>query len=140
MGAVRPMASTKGVTLGIELGSEPVWARADADRLQQVVWNLLSNAVKFTPTGGSVTVRLSRADGAVRIVVEDTGQGIGAAFLPHVFERFRQVDNFLTRRHQGTGLGLALVKELVELMGGRVSVSSVVEQGTVFVVRLPLTA
>ena len=113
--------------------------RGDPLRLSQILINLVTNAIKFTDHG-QIEVRVAPEASQLVIAVTDSGCGISADMLPHVFERFRQVDNFLTRRHQGTGLGLALVKELVELMGGEVSVSSVVEQGTVFVVRLPLTA
>jgi len=111
----------------------------DPDRLQQVVWNLLSNAIKFTPSGGSVRVRVRRANGHVDVVVEDTGAGIRPDFLPHVFERFRQSDSSSTRAHGGLGLGLALVRHLVELHGGTVSAESRGEgQGATFTVRLPV--
>ncbi len=96
----------------------------DPNRLQQVVWNLLSNAVKFTPKGGRVQTRLTQADSHVEIEVSDTGQGIPLEFLPHVFERFRQADASTTRRHTGLGLGLAIVRHLVELHGGSVIVLS----------------
>jgi CheY-like chemotaxis protein len=106
--------------------------------LQQVVWNLLMNAVKFTPDGGSVRLELRRAASHVQIVVSDTGQGIAAHVLPHVFERFRQADSSSTRSHGGLGLGLALVKHLVELHGGAVSAQSAGEgRGTTVVVSLP---
>jgi CheY-like chemotaxis protein len=113
--------------------------RGDAARLQQVVWNLLSNAIKFTPAGGRVTVRLGAQHGQASIAVADTGVGIRAEFLPHVFERFRQADGSTTRRYGGLGLGLAIVRHLVELHGGEVTVSSAGEgQGACFTVRLPL--
>jgi CheY-like chemotaxis protein len=110
----------------------------DADRLSQIIWNLLSNAVKFTEAGGTVTVGLAAVDGQIRLTVADTGLGIDAAFLPHVFERFKQADPSASRRHGGLGLGLALVRELVELHGGAVAaVSPGRGQGTTFAVTLP---
>jgi CheY-like chemotaxis protein len=113
----------------------------DPERLQQVVWNLLSNAVKFTPEGGGVQVRLGRAGAHVEVAVSDTGQGIPAEFLPHVFDRFRQADMGTTRRHGGLGLGLSIVRHLVELHGGAVEVESQGEGlGTTFRVRLPAPA
>jgi CheY-like chemotaxis protein len=109
--------------------------------LQQVVWNLLSNAIKFTPKGGNVTVRLERSGSYAQVKVIDSGQGITADFLPHVFERFRQADGSSTRRHGGLGLGLAIVRHLVELHGGTVHADSDGEnQGSTFTVRLPLMA
>ena len=96
----------------------------DPSRLQQVVWNLLSNAIKFTPRGGHVQVRLARVESHVEISVADTGQGIAAEFMPHVFERFRQADASTSRKYGGLGLGLAIVKHLVELHGGTVEVAS----------------
>jgi CheY-like chemotaxis protein len=104
-----------------------------------VFWNLLSNAVKFTPKGGHVQVVLQRVDSHVQVSVTDTGQGIAPEFLPHVFDRFRQADASTTRQHGGLGLGLSIVKQLVELHGGRVHVTSAgVGQGSTFVVRVPL--
>jgi CheY-like chemotaxis protein len=115
----------------------PVWG--DADRLQQVVWNLLSNAVKFTPRGGSVQVLLQPRDGNAEIAVSDTGRGISREFLPHVFDRFRQADASITRQFGGLGLGLGIVRHLVELHGGTVAASSLGEnKGATFVVTLPL--
>ncbi|PSR16260.1 hypothetical protein C8255_18780 [filamentous cyanobacterium CCP3] len=111
----------------------------DADRLQQVVWNLLSNAVKFTPEGGRVEVRLEYHDPHAQITITDTGRGIDPSFLPHVFDRFRQEDATTTRQFGGLGLGLALVRYLVELHGGQVKAASPGEgQGATFTVRLPL--
>jgi CheY-like chemotaxis protein len=116
-------------------------AVGDPNRLQQVIWNLLSNAVKFTPKGGSVEVMVRRVGSAVEISVSDTGAGISAEFLPHVFERFRQADASTTRQHGGLGLGLAIVKQLVELHGGSVRAESEGEnRGATFVVALPLGA
>ncbi len=111
----------------------------DPIRLQQVVWNLLSNAIKFTSRGGSVQVRLERVNSHIEIAVSDTGEGIAAEFLPHVFDRFRQADQRTTRQHGGMGLGLAIVKNLVELHGGSVGAASPgFGEGSTFIVHLPL--
>jgi CheY-like chemotaxis protein len=113
----------------------------DPDRLQQVIWNLLSNAVKFTPQRGTVCVTLARAATHLELRVADSGLGIKPEFLPHVFERFRQADSTTTRRHSGLGLGLAIVRHLVELHGGTVEVESDGEgHGATFIVRLPVRA
>jgi signal transduction histidine kinase/ActR/RegA family two-component response regulator len=113
----------------------------DPDRLQQVIWNLLSNAVKFTPPQGTVRVTLARAATHLELRVADSGLGIKPEFLPHVFERFRQADSTTTRRHSGLGLGLAIVRHLVELHGGTVGVESEGEgRGAAFIVRLPVRA
>jgi PAS domain S-box-containing protein len=123
----------------LDPGAGPV--SGDSVRLQQVVWNLLSNAVKFTPTGGRIEVRLDRVDSSARITVSDSGRGIGANFLPYVFDRFRQADGTYTRGHGGLGLGLAIVRHLVEMHGGTVSAHSRGEgQGATFTVELPLLA
>ena len=136
--AVRPTAEAKGVKLQILLEPDSGSVFGDHERLQQIVWNLLSNAVKFTPHGGLVQVRLQRIESQVEIVVADTGVGINPEFLPHVFERFRQADGSTTRNYGGLGLGLAIVRHLVELHGGTVSVESAGEnRGTTFSVRLP---
>ncbi|WP_170319449.1 ATP-binding protein [Polyangium spumosum] len=135
---VRPSAAAKGVDIvqALDGGVRPLGA--DPARLQQVVWNLLSNAVKFTPTGGQVFVSLLGDDSHVELAVEDTGKGISDAFLPHVFEPFRQADVGTTRAHGGLGLGLAIVRHLVELHGGTIEVTSKGEgKGARFVVRLP---
>jgi PAS domain S-box-containing protein len=136
---IKPTAEAKRIRLDRNLDSRtgPLWG--DVNRLQQVVWNLLTNAVKFTPEGGSVQVALERVDSHVLISVSDTGQGISADFLPYVFDRFRQADATIRRRHSGLGIGLAIVKQLVELHGGEVHVQSSGEgQGATFVVTLPL--
>jgi CheY-like chemotaxis protein len=110
----------------------------DPDRLQQVFWNLISNAVKFTPERGRVDVRLARVGQYIEVTVSDTGMGISEQFLPHVFERFRQSDSSTTRAHGGLGLGLAIVRHLVEMHGGTVSAASGGEgRGAEFTVRLP---
>jgi CheY-like chemotaxis protein/two-component sensor histidine kinase len=140
---VAPLARTKGVELRQAL--DPVVrpfcpAIGDPDRLQQVVWNLLANAVKFTARGGHVQLRLERVDASIHMVVSDDGQGIEAAFLPHIFERFRQADSRFSREHGGLGLGLAIVRELIELHGGTVSASSEGPgKGATFRVSLPST-
>jgi signal transduction histidine kinase/ActR/RegA family two-component response regulator len=139
--AVRPVADQRDVRLEAAVDGRPVVVWGDAGRLQQITWNLLSNAVKFTPAGGRVTLRLDTHDDQARIVVEDTGEGIDAEFLPHVFERFSQADRSSTRRHGGLGLGLAIVRDLVSAHGGAIAVESAGSgHGTRFVVTLPLHA
>lgn len=136
---VVPAAEAKGIHLDASLDAAAEVVSGDPERLQQVFWNLLSNAVKFTPKGGRVWVRMDCAESHVQVKVVDTGEGINADFLPHVFDRFRQADGSTTRRHGGLGLGLAIVKQLVELHGGRVDVSSEGPgKGATFVVVLPL--
>ncbi len=113
----------------------------DPDRLQQIVWNLVSNAIKFTPEGGRVWVELRRGAPGAQIIVRDNGQGITPDLLPYVFDRFKQGDSSVSRRLGGLGLGLALVKHLVELHGGNVAVESPGEgQGATFTVNLPVRA
>jgi signal transduction histidine kinase len=149
---VRPSAMVRRLDLRLELDDSLPVAHVDPHRLQQVVWNLLNNAVKFTPEGGRVMVRSRLIDSAgimlnddetepvrwIVIEVEDTGEGISQEFLPYVWDRFRQADGSSTRRYGGLGIGLALVKELVEAHGGQVSARS--EGGAIFTVRLPLTS
>jgi PAS domain S-box-containing protein len=135
---VRPAADAKELTLVTNL-SDDLATVADAERLQQVVWNLLSNAVKFTPRGGRVAVSATRHRSQAVIEVHDTGPGIPPEFLPHVFERFTQADSSTTRRYGGLGLGLAIVRHIVELHGGTVRVESAGENaGSRFIVALPL--
>jgi CheY-like chemotaxis protein len=137
--AVRPGAEAKGVRLQKVLDTGAVSVSGDPVRLQQIVWNLLSNAIKFTPRGGRVQVRLERVNSHVEVAVSDTGSGIPAEFLPHVFDRFRQADQKTTRQHGGMGLGLAIVRHLVELHGGTVRAESAGEgQGAIFTVLLPV--
>jgi CheY-like chemotaxis protein len=113
---------------------------ADAGRLQQIIWNLLSNAVKFTPSGGLVTVRVERRGDRAAVEVHDTGRGIAPDFLPHIFERFRQADGSSTRSQGGLGIGLAIVRHLVELHGGTIHADSGGQDaGATFTVTLPLT-
>jgi signal transduction histidine kinase/ActR/RegA family two-component response regulator len=140
MDVVRHAAENKRLTLGV-VADTPVIVNGDEARLQQVVWNLLSNAVKFTPEGGSVTVRVETVGQTARISVSDTGIGIDSKFLPAVFDRFTQADTSTTRTHQGLGLGLAIVRHLVELHGGRVEAHSRGPgQGATFIIELPLAA
>ncbi|HEV2881582.1 MAG TPA: ATP-binding protein [Pyrinomonadaceae bacterium] len=137
--AVRPAAEAKGVRLQRIMDTGIVTVSGDPVRLQQVVWNLLSNAIKFTPKGGRVQVRLERVNSHIEIAVSDTGPGIEPEFLPYVFDRFRQADGRTTRQHGGLGLGLAIVRHLVELHGGTVRAESPGEgQGAIFTVLLPV--
>ncbi|HTU99059.1 MAG TPA: ATP-binding protein, partial [Luteitalea sp.] len=139
--AVRPAAKAKRLALLVTVPDVPVAVVGDAQRLQQIVWNLLSNAVKFTPDQGRIDAELTFATGLAVVEVRDTGEGIPAAFLPRVFERFQQADSAPTRRHGGLGLGLALVRHLTEAHGGTVDVASAGEgHGAVFHVRIPLAS
>jgi PAS domain S-box-containing protein len=136
--AIAPAAAAKGIRVDVRAPS-PVSVFGDATRLQQVVWNLVSNAVKFTPPGGHVTVAVGAMNGNAELQVTDTGAGIPLAFLPYVFDKFRQADASFTRQYGGLGLGLAIARHLVELHGGSVDAKSEGEgKGATFVVRLPL--
>jgi PAS domain S-box-containing protein len=136
---VAPTAEAKGVALVANLDAQPATVLGDADRLRQIVWNLVSNAVKFTPKGGRVDVTVERAGGHVALLVQDTGIGIAPDFLPHVFERFRQADSRFAREHGGLGLGLAIVRHLLEMHGGSIRASSEgVGRGAAFRAELPL--
>ena len=138
---VRPAAEAKGIELSVtpEHASIPVFG--DPDRLRQILWNLVANAIKFTPRGGRVGVELSRDDGLVHMIVRDTGKGISPAFLPYVFDRFRQADSSASRTQGGLGLGLAIVRHLVEMHGGTVKAESAGnDHGSTFTVSLPLPA
>jgi signal transduction histidine kinase len=131
-------ASAKHLDLALELGGVTDGVHGDAMRLQQVIWNLLSNAVRFTPPGGRVRVRTRRDGEDAVIEVSDTGHGIAPDVLPFIFDRFRQADSSLTRRFGGLGLGLSIVRHLVELHGGSVEAASEGQgRGATFVVRLP---
>ena len=137
---VREEATRKNITIAVNASDECVMVDADPIRLQQIVWNLLNNSVKFTPVGGAIAVSISSGNGDVALTVKDDGQGIDPAFLPHVFEIFRQADSGTTRAQSGMGVGLAVVKQLVELHGGNVSVDSAGPgTGSQFTVRLPLS-
>ncbi|HEX8184563.1 MAG TPA: ATP-binding protein, partial [Blastocatellia bacterium] len=139
--SVRPAADAKEISLQTILDPRASPVSGDPSRLQQIVWNLVSNAVKFTPRGGSIEVRLERVNSHIEIIVSDTGQGIEEDLLPYIFDRFRQGDNSSTRMHSGLGLGLALVRHLVELHGGTVHAASLgTDSGTTFTVKLPLLA
>lgn len=136
---IRPAADAKSITINFEQTDSDPLISGDADRLQQIFWNLLSNAVKFTPTGGRVSVRVKRSGSHVAVEVADSGAGIKPEFLPYVFDRFSQADTSSTREHSGLGLGLALVRHLVELHGGFVRAQSEgVGQGATFIVSLPV--
>ena len=136
--SLKPAAEAKGIAVTVSLEGAGGLVAGDADRLRQVVWNLLSNAIKFTPEGGHVEVTLARHGSHAELKIADTGVGISDEFLPHVFERFRQADSSTTRRHGGLGLGLAIVRHLVELHGGTVTADSPGEgHGAAFTVRLP---
>ena len=137
--AVRPALEAKQIRIETTIDAGLRIISGDSDRLQQVVWNLLSNAAKFTPTGGKIDVRVSYDESYVQISVSDTGPGIDPAFLPHVFERFRQADGSTTRTHGGLGLGLAIVRHLVELHGGTITAENRHEgPGAVFSLKLRL--
>ena len=138
--AVRPAAEAKGVRVQKVIDTAAISIPGDPVRLQQVVWNLLSNAIKFTPRGGRVQIRSERVNSHLEIVVSDTGQGIASDFLPHVFDRFRQADQKTSRQHGGMGLGLAIVRHLVEMHGGTVRANSEGEgKGATFTVTLPIS-
>ncbi len=136
---VRLAAEAKDIQIQTMLDSSLGRVLGDSGRLQQVIWNLLSNAVKFTPEGGKIDIQLERIDTQAQITVSDTGKGISPEFLPHVFEYFRQADSTTTRKFGGLGLGLAIVRHLIELHGGTIWAESLGEgQGAIFTARLPL--
>jgi PAS domain S-box-containing protein len=140
MDAVRPAAAAKAIQLQPTFDADVSLVPCDPHRMQQVVWNLLSNAVKFTPPGGRVSIQLGRSGADAQIKVSDTGPGIAPEFLPYVFDRFRQADGSTTRMHGGLGLGLAIVRHLVELHGGTVQAESAgAGLGATFTVNLPLS-
>ncbi|HEY9658673.1 MAG TPA: ATP-binding protein, partial [Allocoleopsis sp.] len=136
---VRLAAEAKGIRIQKLLDASVAQVMGDAARLQQVIWNLLSNAIKFTPAGGTIDIQLEQVQDAAQIQIRDTGKGINPAFLPYVFEYFRQEDGSITRKFGGLGLGLAIVRHLTELHGGTVAATSLGEGlGATFTVRLPL--
>jgi CheY-like chemotaxis protein/two-component sensor histidine kinase len=140
---VQPSADAKAVRLQLLLDLDVPAIAGDSDRLKQVVWNLLSNAIKFAPQGGRVQVRLLKTDAGCDLVVQDNGPGITPEFIPFMFERFRQADSSTTRTHKGLGLGLAIVRSLVEMHGGTIAASNVSEAGetgAIFTIRLPRQA
>jgi PAS domain S-box-containing protein len=137
--AVHPAVTAKQIRLELVMDPAIGDIQGDATRLQQIVWNLLSNAVKFTPRGGTVRLALERVDNKIQIAVSDTGEGISPEFLPYVFDRFQQADGTSTRRHGGLGLGLAIVRHLVEMHGGTIeAISAGAGRGSTFTVRLPV--
>jgi PAS domain S-box-containing protein len=137
--AIRPAAEAKDIRLQVVLDPNVGMVSGDPSRLQQIVWNLLTNAVKFTPKKGRIQVHLERINSHVEITVSDTGRGISPQFLPFVFDRFRQADSSFTRTHGGLGLGLSIVRQLVELHGGTVEAKSEGEgHGATFAVKLPI--
>ncbi|MBD3887564.1 PAS domain S-box protein [Phormidium tenue FACHB-886] len=138
--SIRPAAEAKNIRIQSLLDPAAGPVSGDPDRLQQVFWNLLSNAIKFTPKGGRVQIRLERINSHIEITISDTGQGISPEFLPYVFERLQQADSTTTRVHGGLGLGLAIVRHLVELHGGHVQAASAgIGKGATFIVNLPTT-
>jgi CheY-like chemotaxis protein len=138
---ITPSARAKRIDVRTRLDSETPHVQGDPGRLQQIVWNLLSNAVKFSEPGGAIDISLGRAGGSVRLIVRDAGHGIAPDFLPFVFDRFRQSDASSARRQGGLGLGLALVRDLVQLHGGAIRAESAGEQkGATFTIDLPVTA
>lgn len=136
--AIQPAAEAKEIKIATHVAAPDAIVRADDDRLQQVFWNLLANAVKFTPAGGTIDVYLERDGSLAQIRIEDSGPGVPAEFLPRIFERFSQADGSSTRKHGGLGLGLAIVRHLVELHGGTVSATNRERGGAVLSVRLPI--
>jgi CheY-like chemotaxis protein len=137
--SIRPAAEARGVSIERRFDTPSMLTSGDGDRLQQVVWNLLTNAVKFTPSGGTVTISLERHTLLDELTVRDTGIGIDPTFLPNVFDTFRQADASSTRAHGGLGLGLSIVRHLVEMHGGAVEAQSEgKDKGSTFIVRLPV--
>src|SRR6187399_623940 len=136
---ITPAADAKGVRVETMIDPDAAPVSGDPERLQQVLWNLLSNAVKFTNRGGKIQVRLERVNSHVEVAVSDTGIGIAPEFLPHVFERFRQADAGISRERGGLGLGLSIARQLTEMHGGTIEVSSGgVNQGATFRVKIPV--
>jgi|GEM_PF-211354 len=137
---VKLAAEAKSITIHTEKSSSVAMVNGDAGRLQQVVWNILSNAVKFTPKGGHISIKLTQIENYTQIQIKDTGKGIKKEFIPYIFEHFRQEDSATTRKFGGLGLGLAIVRQIVELHGGTVTADSPGEgQGAVFTVKIPIT-
>jgi PAS domain S-box-containing protein len=138
---VQPSADAKQIRLQLLVDLDVPLVAGDADRLKQIIWNLLANAIKFAPRGGHVQVRLLKAGDDCELTVEDNGPGIATEFIPHVFERFRQADSSTTRAHKGLGLGLAIVRSLVEMHGGTITAANTSvpgQTGAVFTIRLPV--
>ncbi len=138
MTTVHPAAAAKGIEILVSVTPRLPCILGDEGRLQQIIWNLLSNAVKFTPIGGAITVRLVQTDSILRLTVQDNGKGIEPDYLPHIFEPFSQEDGTMTRSHEGLGLGLSIVRSLVELHGGRIrAASDGAGRGAIFTVEFP---
>lgn len=136
---IRPAAAARNITINVQLDPAVRLYSGDPNRLQQILWNLLSNAIKFTPGGGAINLKLAQDESQVIISVSDNGQGVNPKFLAYMFDRFRQADSSSVRRHGGLGLGLAIVRHLVELHGGSVTADSAgAGKGTTFTVRLPI--
>lgn len=136
---LQPAALAKSIEINLRLDENAGEIIGDKDRLQQIIWNLLSNAVKFTPEGGTIGISLKKSDARIELKVSDNGIGIEKQFLPFIFERFRQLDSSITRTHGGLGLGLSIVRHLVEMHGGTVKAESAgLNQGTIFTIQLPL--
>jgi CheY-like chemotaxis protein len=136
--ALRPIVEDKGLSLEQQIEASEPMINGDADRMQQVVWNLLSNAAKFTPSGGRIAVRLDESADSLRLTVSDTGDGMEPEFLPHIFERFRQADSSSSRRYSGLGIGLNIVRHIVQLHGGTITADSAGKgRGSTFAVTLP---
>ena len=141
MDSVRPAANAREIQLVKSVDPASAIISGDPNRLQQVVWNLLSNAIKFTPKGGRVEVAVKPIDSDMQIAVGDSGEGISPEFLPHIFERFRQADSSASRSHGGLGLGLSIVRHLVEMHGGSVrAMSDGLGHGAQFIVTLPIAS
>ncbi|MCY7353418.1 MAG: response regulator [Cytophagaceae bacterium] len=137
-GSFESLAQSKGLTYRYALPLQSVWAEFDADKVEKIVANLLSNAIKFTAKNGQIVFTADRPEASIRFVVEDTGIGIAPEDLPHIFNRFYQADPTATRNYEGVGIGLALTKELVDLLGGTIAVESRLAEGSSFTVTLPL--
>ena len=137
--SIAPAAQAKGISLRTNMGAPAGPVSGDNNRLQQIIWNLLSNAVKFTPRNGNVDIIVERVESHLQLTVKDTGPGIQPEFLPYVFDRFRQADSSNTRAHGGLGIGLAIVRHIIELHRGSVGAhSDGVGRGATFTIRLPL--
>jgi CheY-like chemotaxis protein len=138
---IRPAASSKRISIEVSAEDDAIRLVADPERLQQVIWNLLSNAIKFSDAGGKIMIRVTRGESNVVLSVTDTGKGIDASFLPFVFDRFRQADATMSRTIGGLGLGLAIVRHIVELHGGRATVASEgLGTSATFTITLPVAA
>jgi signal transduction histidine kinase len=137
---VREAASARGVSFHTTGADDPLPLVGDAQRLQQVIWNLLDNAVKFSGEGACIRIDVQQRRGEVEVAVADNGPGIAPAFLPHVFEEFRQADDSMTRAHGGLGLGLAIARRIVQQHGGTITAANRPEGGAIFTIALPSAA